>query len=118
MRNINLPIKIVNGEDSYLLVRDLTIVPFYLQGSVSTQDLAHNKHNKHNKVTPFYLSAIQLVISFNVCKEEVKEWGQEKPIISLSDHNLLCPERKTKIKLFLEASKVKHDFKKELYEIM
>jgi len=95
MRSINLPVKIVNGVVSYLLVRDLTIVPFYLQGFVSTQDLAHYRHNK---VIPFCLSPIHLIKSFNVSGEEVKEWEWEKPTISLSDLNLLCPELKRRNK--------------------
>jgi len=89
MRSINLPVKIVNGVVSYLLVRDLTIVPLYLQGSISTQDLAHYRHNK---VIPFCLSPTHLDKSFNVSGEEVKEW--EKPTIYPSGHHFLSPEIK------------------------
>jgi len=93
MININLSIKIMNGVISYLLVKEMTIDTFYLQGSVSTQDLAHYRHNK---VIPFCLPPTHLVESFNVSGEEVKEW--EKPTIYPSGHHLLCPEIKRRNK--------------------
>jgi len=95
MRSISLPVKIINGVASYLLVKEMTIARFYLQGSVSTQDLAHYRHNK---VTPFCLSPIYLVKSFNLPEEEIKEWEWSKSTISQSDLNLTCPELKRRNK--------------------